>query len=339
VTWSLLRGDALRVPLSDESVDLVVTSPPYFALRSYRDGGEHYAGQVGSEETPEAYLEALWAATGEMVRVLKPSGSLWVNLGDKSAGTGGANSNTGLGLEDTGDEVVDSRRSLRNNTRMTKGFRPKSLLGLPWRYAIGCIDRLGLILRAEVIWSKPNGLPESVTDRVRKSHEQWFHFTKEPRYFAAVDEIREPHRHDESPTARRGPSGQNRGTEVGRTHDDGASVGNFNHDPLGRLPGSVWTVPTEPLNTPDHLGDHFAAFPQEFPRRIILGWSPPAGVVLDPFGGTGTTAGVAHTLGRHGISIDLSADYSRLAQWRIRDSGDFSKSEQRTWADRQGSLL
>ena len=266
--------------------------------------------------------------------------------------------------------------------------RTKSLMGLPWRYAIGCIDQLDLILRAELIWSKPNGLPESVTDRVRRSHEQWFHFTKEPRYFSAVDEIREGYEHPESPTARRGPSGPNRGTVVGRKHDDGGAVGNFNHSPLGRLPGSVWTVPTEPLRVPDHLGvDHFAAFPSEWPRRLILGWSPSGvcvecgqgrrpvvdakpmevrssarrskalengganrtttsgtmltppertitgyacdcpdttaptrpSVVLDPFAGTGTTVAVAHNLGRHGIGIDLSADYLRLAEWRCND--------------------
>ncbi|MEK9724720.1 MAG: site-specific DNA-methyltransferase, partial [Rhodospirillaceae bacterium] len=139
---SLVRGDAVSLPLADESVDLIVTSPPYFALRSYTDGGEHYDGQIGSEDTPAAFLEALWAVTAECKRVLKPSGSMWVNLGDK--------------------------------------YGDKSLMGLPWRYAIGCIDNLGLILRAEVVWSKPNGLPESVTDRVRRSHEQWFMFTKEP---------------------------------------------------------------------------------------------------------------------------------------------------------------
>jgi DNA modification methylase len=188
------------------------------------------------------------------------------------------------------------------DNRIGDGYIPeKSLMGLPWRYAIGCIDRLGLILRAEVIWSKESsGMPDPVTDRVRRSHENWFHLVKSLRYFGSVDDT-----------------------------------------------GSVWTVPTEPLVIPDHLGDHNAAFPQELPRRIILGWSPPGGVVADVFGGTGTTAGVAHVLGRHGISIDLSADYCRLAQWRIGKSGHFNKSEehawaaraeQRTWADRQESL-
>ena len=267
--------------------------------------------------------------------------------------------------------------------------RPKSLMGLPWRYAIGCIDQLGLILRAEIIWSKPNGLPESVTDRVRRSHEQWFMFTKQPRYFSAVDEVREPQqsigeRHE-------GRSGYVNAADASGGEGVARGFSERALNPLGKLPGSVWTIPTEPLRVPDHLGvDHFAAFPSEFPRRIILGWSPsgvctacgegrrpvvakeqiggrirtradtpalgaartPSGhmapgalsgftteatitgyacacpdtsapttpaVVLDPFCGTGTTPAVAHALGRHGIGIDLSADYLRLADWRCND--------------------
>ena len=270
--------------------------------------------------------------------------------------------------------------------------RPKSLMLLPQRYAIGCIDQLGLICRAEVIWSKPNGLPESVTDRVRRSHEQWFHFVKEPRYFSAVDEVREAHE----------PAGLARRAYAFRAEDPQRGnnpvlreAGMRPANPLGKLPGSVWTVPTEPLRVPDHIGvDHFAAFPSEWPRRIILGWSPSGvcvacgegrrpvvekelavqdrgavgsrgsrfngtegehqhrrmgkeveygsteasitgyacacpdttaptrpSVVLDPFTGTGTTVAVAHILGRHGIGIDLSADYLRLAEWRCNDPG------------------
>lgn len=383
MTYELIRGDATALPLADDSVDLIGTSPPYFALRSYTDGGEHYAGQIGSEATPQAFLEALWAVTAECVRVLKPSGSLWVNLGDKYAGGGGysPDSPSNAGNNRHGDGRGGSR-STRTNGR-TYGIPAKSLMLLPQRYAIGCIDQLGLILRAEVIWSKPNGLPESVTDRVRRSHEQWFHFTKEPRYFSAVDEIRE--RYD-APNARRtlGNVDPGRGDHGNPTKRmDAAQTMN----PLGKLPGSVWTVPTEPLHVPESLGiDHFAAFPTEFPRRIILGWSPsgvcvacgegrrpvvakeatkpprgqhdgdhfqrarsavsggePTGfgvtatitgyacacpdttaptrpsVVLDPFTGTGTTVAVAHALGRHGIGIDLSSDYLRLAEWRSND--------------------
>jgi DNA modification methylase len=307
----LLQGDAANLPLADGSVDLIVTSPPYFALRSYQDGGEHLAGQVGAEPTPTAYLDALIVCTREMVRVLNPSGSIFVNLGDKYAGSGG-NNQSNIGGEHRGPRSY-------NKARIAPA---KSLMGIPWRYALRCIDDLDLILRAEIIWAKPNGLPESVRDRVARKHEQWFHFTKSPRYFSGIDEIREAHRSVESPLARRGPSGQNRGTVTGRTHDDGASVGNFTHAPLGKLPGSVWTIATEPLVIPDKLGvEHYAAFPTEWPRRLITAFAPVGGVVLDPFGGTGTTAAVAKALGRTGISVDLSADYHRIADWRCNGDG------------------
>ena len=389
---TLVRADAIAIPLRDNSVDLIVTSPPYFALRSYTDGGEHYDGQIGSEPTPQAFLEALWAVTAECRRVLKPSGSMWVNLGDKYASGG----------RTTYD--ADEKNGGRGGARARDGFAPKTLLGLPWRYAIGCIDQLDLILRAEVIWSKPNGLPESVTDRVRRSHEQWFHFTKEPRYFAAVDEVREPQT-GTSHYGRKdgGAPPEGRLVKMVGTGERGGVLRSTNPEmfnPLGKLPGSVWTIPSEPLKVPDHIGvDHFAAFPQEWPRRIILGWSPsgtcvecgqgrrpvvakeaapdlawrevqgrkrdgtnglggstlgvPAldratrvtgyacacpeptaptrpAVVLDPFGGTGTTAMVARALGRFGVSMDLSRDYLRLAQWRVFESGHWMKTVTRT---------
>ena len=386
---TLWHANALDLPLPDESVDLIVTSPPYFGLRSYTDGGEHYAGQVGSEATPAEFLDALIAATREMVRVLKPSGSIWVNLGDKY---NAYNGNRGDGhLQNNGP-----RPRLASGSGLdVKDIRPKSLLGIPWRYAIRCIDELGLILRAEVIWSKPNGLPESVTDRVRRSHEQWFHFTVQPRYFSAVDEVREAAKEPHRSTGvverhiKHGSGNLNRadGTQS-RSSTWGGEEGAREYNPLGKLPGSVWEVPTQPLTVPAHLGiDHFAAFPMEWPRRIIKGWAPTAGVcvecgegrrpvtvksadaqgrttngpqsverrfesigfaqravvtakiagyacacpeptapttpavVLDPFGGTGTTALVAYVLGCHGHSVDLSADYCRLAQWRVTDPG------------------
>ena len=402
---TLVRADAIAIPLRDNSVDLIVTSPPYFALRSYTDGGEHYDGQIGSEPTPQAFLEALWAVTAECRRVLKPSGSMWVNLGDKyNSASSGQKGSTSVynGSDPASNKWANDPRHAERGA-VSSAVRAKSLMGLPWRYAIGCIDQLDLILRAEVIWSKPNGLPESVTDRVRRSHEQWFHFTKEPRYFAAVDEVREPHTTHDALTRVRSSNYRQAGREMSPTGTSG--------NPLGKLPGSVWTIPSEPLKVPDWLGvDHFAAFPQEWPRRIILGWSPsgicvecgqgrrpvvekalavrnrnvapqrymvdpnaetpgdyyantefqgsteatitgyacdcdqptaptrPA-VVLDPFGGTGTVAMVARALGRYPVHIDLSADYLKLARWRIYESGHASKTAERTNRERQGVLL
>jgi len=418
----VIRGNASCLPLPDASIDMICTSPPYFALRSYRDGDEHYDGQVGSEATPQAFLEALWACTAEWWRVLKPTGSLWVNLGDKYAGSGGHN-NSGIsdkstlrgnghvgGVGEAGPTKIKStlRSAPDRYNQESDGIRPKSLMGLPWRYAIGCIDR-GWILRRDLVWSKPNGLPESVTDRCRSSHEYWFHLTKQGRYFAAMDELRE----ELAPkTLTHRGGGESWGNESNPDNNWGdAKV--RTPDARGKLPGSVWTIPMEPLTISDdvrahyNLPDHFAAFPQEWPRRLILGWSPsgicvecgegrrpvaskelvggspkgerdyrrlangsnggverplPGGsnevtitgyacacptpdapsrpaVILDPFGGTGTTAGVARTLGRIGISVDLSMDYCRLAKWRIFRSGHFAKTETRTHADRAQVLF
>ena len=434
----VLRADARSLPLADASVDLIVTSPPYWSLRSYTDTPElcarcreltgqgwglnrprdrdrdlrqawpdwdahveaehkaaHYDGQIGAEPTPAEYVDNLIACTREWVRVLKPSGSLWVNLGDKYAqatersrnGHGGA-LDGGLPLR-TGPSYAGSR---------SNGVPQKSLIGLPWRYALRCIDDLGLILRAEVIWSKPNGLPESVTDRVRRSHETWFHLVRSPRYFSAVDTIREEYAPGTAERYRTGYGPSARAlagaTSSGVLRSTGAGDGGPTAtNPLGKLPGSVWEIPTEPLKVPAELGiDHFAAGPTEWPRRIIQGWSPsgictacgegrrpvsrgmndpnPAlavltvaraamsggtqrstlgrsastvitgeacacpttsaptrpAVILDPFGGTGTTALVAHALGRHGISVDMSADYGRLAQWRTTDPDQLAKA-------------
>lgn len=265
---TIWHANARELPLPDESVDLVVTSPPYFGLRSYQDGGEHYTGQIGDEPTPAEFVDALIDCSREMVRVLKPSGSIWVNLGDKYAGAGRGNHDSGR-LNNTPEMRASRLKSLDRRQHLGTETAPtKSLIGVPWRYAIRCVDDLRLILRAEVIWSKPNGLPESVTDRVRRSHETWFHFTRSPRYYSAVDEIREPHVYPlDIGRPRKGYANDpNAPARYGNTAGDAT---------LGKLPGSVWEIPTQPLKVPDHLGiDHFAAFPMEWPRRIIRGWSP-----------------------------------------------------------------
>lgn len=307
----LLRGDARALPLPDDSVDLVVTSPPYFGLRSYSDGGEHYESQIGSEATPTEFLDALIACTAEMARVVKPSGSIWVNLGDKYSGAQAQNYNG-----TSNRRSVDSAKFWRQTDPKRTGIPNKSLMLFPERYRIRCVDELGLIVRSVVIWDKPNSLPDSARDRVRRSHEDWVHLTLAPRYFSAVDEIREP-------TMRGGMTWEQRKAR-GDAMRQGEQSGTFGDgmagNPQGRAPGSVWEIATQPLRVPASLGvDHFAAFPMEWPRRIIKGWSPEDGTVLDPFSGTGTTALVATMLGRRGVGVDMSADYCRLAQWRSSD--------------------
>lgn len=382
----ILRGDARKLPLPDASVDLVVTSPPYWSLRSYTDGGEHYDGQIGDEVTPAEYIANLLDCTREWTRVLKPSGSIFVVLGDKySDRADGGPSSARSGRGDHAEVLPPGRSST--------AFAPrKSRLMLPERYRIGCVDELGLIARAVIIWAKPSGLPESVTDRVRVSHEDVVHLVKEPRYYSAVDEIREQGTGHGSLTweQRKALGEPMRQGEQRRTFSDGLAP-----NPLGKLPGSVWEVATQPLKVPAELGvDHFAAFPSALVRRIILGWSPsgictvcgegrrpmvdarvvpvaggstsggilkhPAlhksdgrvgvakrtegsitgyacacpepsaptrpSVIVDPFGGTGTTSLVADVLGRHGVSVDRSADYCRLARWRTTDPGERARA-------------
>lgn len=278
-TPRILRADARSLPLAEDSVDLVVTSPPYYGLRSYQDGGQPYDGQIGAESTPAEYLDALLDVTRECVRVLKPTGSIWVNLGDRySTGNSGQSALARLGERYRGGGHSDAKA--KRPSRRVTGRPTKSLLGIPWRYAIRCMDELGLVLRAEVVWSKPNGLPESVTDRVRRSHETWFHFTLQPHYYSAVGEIREP----SDPRNKRPQDvcGEQSAKERARRRRGHGSVGHPGKplvpSPLGKLPGSVWEIATQPLRVPAELGvDHYAAFPMEWPRRLILGWSPREG--------------------------------------------------------------
>jgi DNA modification methylase len=266
----LLQGDARALPLPDSSVDLIVTSPPYFGLRDYGT-----PGQLGAEPTPAEFIAALIECTREMVRVLKPSGSIFVNLGDKYAqktersrnGAGARKTTQPGGLQSgayQGETVQLAGRDY--------GVPQKSLTLLPERYRIAAVDELGLIARAVIVWSKPNGLPESVTDRVRRSHEDWVHLTRSPKYFASVDEIREPYgeRHGGGRSLAAQTAARLVQPGPRQTGLDDPAV-----NPLGKLPGSVWTIPTQPLRVPAELGiDHFAAFPMEWPRRIIAGWCP-----------------------------------------------------------------
>ena len=247
------------------------------------------------------------------------AGSLFVNLGDKYSDRGGP---AFRGSPDGG-----TPRYGKPPRRNTAGVAPRgSLLGLPWRYALGCIDELGLILRQENIWSKPNGLPESAGDRTCRTHEQVFHLVRQRRYYQAVDAIRQPHAAWTLKAYQYETAGYNRRGNPDRMDRGGFARPPVAH-PLGKLPGSVWEIAMQPLNVPEHLGtDHFAAFPMELPRRIILGWSPPDGVVADPFGGTGTTALVAAAYGRTGVTVDRSADYCRLARWRTADPAERARA-------------
>lgn len=265
----IITAAADVIPLPDASVDLVVTSPPYWMLREYRDGGQRLEGQIGQEPRWEDFIDSLVRCTREWVRVLKPTGSLWVNLGDKY----GRGTRTTIHGGHSKQAYVDGDRP---GVCTPSGYE-KSLIGLPWRYAIRCTDELDLKLRAEVIWSKTNGLPESVQDRVRRSHEHFFHFTKQERYYSAIDDIRVDHSENTN-------TGRTRtvGNESGKGVQHRTFAGNTDtFNPDGKLPGSVWEVASESLAIPDYvrgaLGeelDHYAAFPTALVRPVIKAFSP-----------------------------------------------------------------
>lgn len=308
---TLYHGDALAVlaTLPAETVDCVVTSPPYFGLRDYG-----VPGQYGLEPTPAAYVETMRAVFAEVRRVLAPAGTLWLNLGDSYNAYNGnrGRSATGLTRHDP-LPVVSSGFGLTD-----KGLPPKSLIGIPWRVAFALQDD-GWILRSDVIWDKPNAMPESVTDRPSTTHEHVFLLAKQPRYHFDLDAIRVPYAPD---TATRYASGYKQPSATIAAQIKGTSAKNmFNGDllgenPKGRNPGDVWTIPTQPFPAA-----HFAVMPPALAERCVKAGCKPGGTVLDPFAGSGTTGMVANRLGRRFVGIDLNLKYLDLAlRTRLRQN-------------------
>jgi len=272
--------------LPEHSVDAIVTSPPYFGLRDYG-----VDGQIGLEETPDVYIDGLAdLLTGYGERVLKPGGSLWLNLGDSYASSGPR------GGEDVGETSGLADKKKKESQRRAghvSGFPAKCLLMIPERVALALIGR-GWILRNRVVWAKPNGMPSSVTDRLATKHEALFHLVRRPRYYYDLDAIREPH-------------------IVGGSRPFGnASSREASSHEGGKNPGDVWSIPTQP-----YTDAHFAVFPRELIRRPILATVPEGGTVLDPFFGSGTTAVMARSLGRKTIGVELSKEYCELAARRF----------------------
>lgn len=313
---TLWHGDSLEVlqRMPDQSVDCCVTSPPYFGLRDY--GTE---GQYGLEASPAEYVETMRALFAEVRRALADDGTLWLNIGDSYSGAGpsGAayDSETtrrraaGDGMD--GNFRVSKRLAERDLDYSRKKPKPKggipskNLFGIPWRTAFALQDD-GWILRNDIIWAKPNGMPESVADRLALKHEHVFMLTKSPRYWFDLDPIREPHA--EVSIAR---SGRNRFTED-RSQQ---GIGSPNTvDPQravhegGKNPGDVWMLATQPFGEA-----HFAVMPQALAERAILAGCKPGGTVLDPFSGSGTTGLAATKHGRKYVGIDLSSDYLDLS--------------------------
>jgi len=349
----LYHGDTREVmkSLPSESVHCVVTSPPYWGLRDYQ-----VEGQLGLEPTPEEYCANMVEVFSEVWRVLNPTGTVWLNLGDSYSGSG------------RGPSKWNSAQEMRSNQTPPSGLKPKDLVGIPWRVAFA-LQADGWYLRSDIIWNKPNPMPESVTDRPTKAHEYIFLLTKNPRYYYDADAIREISLY---PNDNRGArSDSRRGTDMNSMN---GKTGLF------RNKRSVWEITTHP-----YPEAHFATYPEKLVEPCILagtsekgvcakcgnpwnrivevsggtigtawhdhtddlvmgmrdnsggkatdgtykrehkGWQPtcecsadtvPA-TVLDPFVGSGTTCAVSQRLGRHSIGIDASAEYLKLAKERI----------------------
>ena len=327
--------------MPDQYVECCITSPPYFGLRDYG-----MAGQIGLEETPEAYVEKMVAVFREVRRVLKDDGTLWLNLGDSYA------SNTkGSGRPSS---KQDSNAGSRYNPRkFNHGVKEKDLMGIPWMVAFA-LRADGWYLRQDIIWHKPNPMPESVTDRCTKAHEYIFLMSKSARYYYDADAIKQPvvdatilrlsqqiekqkgsdripgktngnmkavgpGRKPRPDDNRGGNQGTGRGIPVMAIDGKGVNGHSGYFDSCGNLIGegmankkSVWVVPTMPFSEA-----HFATFPEDLIVPCIKAGCPEGGIVLDPFMGAGTTALVAHKLNRNYIGTELNPEYCQIAEKRI----------------------
>ena len=327
-TQRIIQGDCIEGmrTLPDASVHCCVTSPPYWGLRDYG-----HAGQIGLESTPEAYVARMVEVFREVRRVLRDDGTCWVNLGDSYAGGG----------KGGGGSFDSERPGWSSRGRMDgHGLKPKDLVGIPWRVAFA-LQADGWWLRQDIIWHKPNPMPESVRDRCTKAHEYVFLMTKSERYFYDAEAVSEPVA--VSSTARLSqptlPMQAGSDRVPGKTNGPMKAVGpRFGGNKFGdsddpkhatksgnvyQIPDangrrnrrSVWTVTTKPYN-----GAHFATMPPDLVEPCILAGCPEGGTVLDPFAGSGTTLAVAAELGRNAVGCELNPEYIELANQRIAKS-------------------
>lgn len=327
ITSTILTGDSLEQlkTIPDATVNTCVTSPPYYGLRDYG-----VDGQIGLEQTPEQYISKLVEVFREVRRVLRDDGTLWVNIGDSYAGSGGAGNQFG--------QLEAGLAKYKQTSRPSEiGCKPKDLIGIPWMLAFA-LRADGWYLRQDIIWAKPNPMPESVKDRCTKSHEYIFLLSKSPKYYYDAESISEPI--SESTVWR---CSQDVDAQTGSDRVPGKTNGNmkavlpryggnkYTNDPdvfsrtksgnayeyrPMRNKRSVWTVTTKPFK-----GSHFAVFPPDLIEPCVLAGSPVNGLVLDPFTGSGTTGVVSLRNGRNFVGIELNPDYVSLANSRIKREG------------------
>jgi DNA modification methylase len=270
-----------------------VTSPPYYGLRDYG-----HEGQIGLEETPEEYIKAMVEVFQCVWDVLEDDGTLWLNIGDSYAGNNSRASNNGrAGFGNAREKVVN---------RTGEGLKTKDLIGIPWMLAFA-LRADGWFLRQDIIWHKPNPMPESVQDRCTKAHEYIFLMSKSQKYYYDHEAIKEPLK-GEPETRDKNAEGYQADYSKGDRFSKGERV--FGADGMANK-RSVWSVPVKPYS-----GAHFAVFPSELIEPCILAGAPVGGIVLDPFMGSGTTAQVAQDLGRQYIGCELNPEYGKLQKKR-----------------------
>ena len=313
---SVMVGDCLAslATLPDASINCCVTSPPYYGLRDYG-----VDGQIGLEESPDAYVARLVEVFREIRRALTDDGTLWVNIGDSYSRDPGKGGNGPNGKHDSIPDYGNARKIMSEKRGSSdggvgradrapvrvggEGIKPKDMIGIPWLLAFA-LRADGWFLRQDIIWSKPNPMPESVRDRCTKAHEYLFLLSKSERYHFDHDAMKEPadpKNHRDSRGIRPTPPGQaeHKGFLDGRHFQT-------------RNRRSVWTVTPKP-----YKGAHFAVYPPELIEPCILAGCPEGGTVLDPFGGSGTTGGVALKHGRNAVLCELNGDYAALMPARI----------------------
>jgi site-specific DNA-methyltransferase (adenine-specific) len=299
--WTCLVGDAREMlrDVPDGCAQTCVTSPPYFGLRDYGN-----AEQIGQEPTPREFVDALVAVMREVRRVLADDGTLWLNVGDSYAASTRGSSGKGDKQRSNAGTLLEDRR-----WRVPDGYKAKDLLGIPWRLAFALQDD-GWYLRSDIIWAKPNPMPESVTDRPTRAHEYVFLLSKRARYFYDADAIREPHT-DPRPS-KNGASALRGQRALRATTQNGIDTAERWFSEGGRNARDVWTITPEPC-----AEAHFATMPPDLARRCVLAGSRRGDVVLDPFGGAGTTALAALGLGRRALLCELNPAYVEIQRRRL----------------------
>lgn len=297
--------DGLKT-IADESVDMCVTSPPYYGLRDYGVNG-----QVGIEKTPEAYIARLTLIFTEVRRVLKKDGTLWVNIGDSYAGSGKGPMT--ISANGKNKDVFNMENRIYEVPKTWSGIKPKDLIGIPWMLAFS-LRSSGWYLRSDIIWHKLNCLPESVKDRPTKTYEHIFLLSKSPKYYYDYKAIQEPLKQVSKERYKRGRSDNSKYTKettlqgINRQHEDFSEF-----DQEYRRKRDVWEVSTNTFR----MDEHFAMYPEKLIEPCILAGSRVGGTVLDPFFGSGTTGAVAKRLSREYIGIDINSRYCDKAQMRI----------------------